>query len=98
VIDKYSKDNVKMHKSKFTNLYYGPWPVEADKNPKTAMELVCAGREELVVRLHAIGMGALRSFDPIVRTTLEEEFQWQGNQDIHAFLSLSDCDIIYSVI
>jgi glutathione reductase (NADPH) len=57
-IAKYGKDNVKTYKSKFANLYYGPWQVEADDKPKTAMKLVCAGEEELVVGLHVIGMGA----------------------------------------
>jgi glutathione reductase (NADPH) len=57
-IEKYGEDNVKVYRSKFTNLFYGPWQVEADDKPKTAMKLVCAGEEELVVGLHIIGMGA----------------------------------------
>jgi glutathione reductase (NADPH) len=57
-IDKYGAENVKVYKSKFTNLYYGPWQVDPDEKPKTAMKLVCAGPEELVVGLHVIGMGA----------------------------------------
>jgi len=57
-IEKYGPDNVKIYRSKFANLYYGPWQVEADDKPKTAMKLVCAGEEELVVGLHVIGMGA----------------------------------------
>jgi len=57
-IEKYGEDNVKIYRSKFANLYYGPWQVEADDKPKTAMKLVCAGEEELVVGLHVIGMGA----------------------------------------
>ena len=56
--DKYGVDNIKVYNSKFANLYYGPWQVEADDKPKTAMKLVCAGKEELVVGLHVIGMGA----------------------------------------
>lgn len=54
-IEKYGEDNVKVYKSKFANLYYGAWQVEADDKPKTAMKLVCAGEEELVVGLHVIG-------------------------------------------
>ncbi len=54
-IDKYGEDNVKVYRSKFANLYYGPWMVEPDDKPKTAMKLVCAGEEELVVGLHVIG-------------------------------------------
>jgi len=57
-IQKYGEGNVKIYKSKFSNLYYGPWQVEADDKPKTAMKLICAGKDELVVGLHVIGMGA----------------------------------------
>ncbi|KAL7561589.1 hypothetical protein ACA910_004181 [Epithemia clementina (nom. ined.)] len=57
-IEKYGESNVKVYKSRFANLYYGPWQVEQDDKPKTAMKLVCAGDEELVVGLHVIGMGA----------------------------------------
>lgn len=57
-IAKFGEENIKVYKSKFANLYYGPWQVEADDKPKTAMKLVCAGEEELVVGLHVIGMGA----------------------------------------
>ena len=57
-LEKYGEDNVKVYRSKFANLYYGPWQVEPDDKPKTAMKLVCAGNEELVVGLHVIGMGA----------------------------------------
>lgn len=57
-LDKYGEENVKVYRSKFANLYYGPWQVEADDKPKTGMKLVCAGEEELVVGLHVIGMGA----------------------------------------
>lgn len=57
-VEQYGEDNVKVYRSKFANLYYGPWQVEADDKPKTAMKLICAGEEELVVGLHVIGMGA----------------------------------------
>lgn len=57
-LEKYGEDNVKVYRSKFANLYYGPWQVEADDKPKTGMKLVCAGEEEVVVGLHVIGMGA----------------------------------------
>jgi len=57
-LDKYGEENVKVYNSKFANLYYGPWQVEADDKPKTGMKLICAGKEELVVGLHVIGMGA----------------------------------------
>ncbi|KAL7534925.1 hypothetical protein ACHAWF_004992, partial [Thalassiosira exigua] len=57
-VDRYGRDNVKIYRSKFSNLYYGPWRVDPDEKPKTAMKLVCAGRDELVVGLHVIGMGS----------------------------------------
>ena len=57
-IEKYGEDNIKVYRSKFANLYYGPWQVDPDEKPKTAMKLICAGEEELVVGLHVIGIGA----------------------------------------
>lgn len=57
-IVKYGEENVKIYRSKFANLYYGPWQVDPDDKPKTAMKLICAGDEELVVGLHVIGMGS----------------------------------------
>jgi len=57
-VEKYGEDNVKIYRSKFANLYYGPWQVEADDKPKTGMKLICAGTNEQVVGLHVIGMGA----------------------------------------
>lgn len=57
-IEKYGEENIKVYKSKFSNLFYGPWQVEAEDKPKTAMKLVCAGEEELIVGLYVIGMGA----------------------------------------
>ncbi len=55
---KYGEQHVKIYRSKFSNMFYGPWQVELDDKPKTAMKLICAGPEELVVGLHVIGMGA----------------------------------------
>ena len=57
-IAKYGKDNIRIYRSKFSNMYYGPWQVEADDKPKTAMKLICAGPSEVVVGLHVIGMCA----------------------------------------
>jgi glutathione reductase (NADPH) len=57
-IAKYGATNVKVYRSKFANMYYGPFQVDADDKPKTAMKLVCAGQNELVVGLHVIGIGA----------------------------------------
>ena len=57
-INKYGQENIKVYKSKFANLFYGPWQVQQDEKPKTAMKLICVGETELVVGLHVIGMGA----------------------------------------
>ena len=57
-IEKYGSENVTIYRSKFSNLYYGPWNVDPMVKPQTAMKLVCAGSNELVVGLHVIGMGA----------------------------------------
>ena len=55
-IEKYGNDNVKVYRSKFSNLYYGPFQLEPTEKPKTCMKLVTAGKNELVVGLHVIGM------------------------------------------
>jgi glutathione reductase (NADPH) len=57
-VQKYGQDNIKVYKSRFPNLYYGPFSMDSDEKPKTLMKLVCAGKTELVVGLHIIGMGA----------------------------------------
>jgi len=57
-VTKYGEDHIKIYKSKFVNLYYGPWMVDFETKPKTLMKLICAGKEELVVGCHVIGMGA----------------------------------------
>lgn len=56
-IKKYGEENVRIYRSVFSNLYYGTWQVDASEKPKTAMKLVCAGSNELVVGLHVIGIG-----------------------------------------
>ena len=57
-IEKYGEENIKVYRSKFTNLYYGPFQIEPDEKPKTCMKLVCAGKSELVVGLHVVGQAA----------------------------------------
>ena len=57
-IQKYGIETIKIYKSKFTNLFYGPWQVDVENKPKTAMKLICAGTDERIVGLHVIGMGA----------------------------------------
>ncbi|OWZ06172.1 Glutathione-disulfide reductase [Phytophthora megakarya] len=61
---KYGDDNIKVYTSSFVNMYYGLTSEvdeetgEAKEKPKTAMKLVCAGKDEKVVGLHMIGMAA----------------------------------------
>lgn len=57
-VAKYGAENIKVYKSKFPNLYYGIFQVDPDDKPKTFMKLICAGKDELVVGLHIVGMGA----------------------------------------
>jgi glutathione reductase (NADPH) len=54
-IAKYGADNIKIYTSTFTNLWYGPWQMEPDDKPKTAMKLVTLLPSERVVGLHCIG-------------------------------------------
>lgn len=57
-IAKYGEENIKVYKSKFSNLYYGIFDVESDEKPKTFMKLITAGVNERIVGVHIIGMGA----------------------------------------
>jgi len=57
-IAKYGIDNITVYKSRFANLFYGIFDVDYDDKPKTAMKVICAGKNEKVVGLHIIGMGA----------------------------------------
>jgi glutathione reductase (NADPH) len=57
-VQKYGKDNLKIYKSTFVNLYYSMFNMEPSEKPKTFMKLICAGIQEQVVGLHIIGMGA----------------------------------------
>jgi glutathione reductase (NADPH) len=69
-VAKYGQDNVRVYKSRFSNLYYGVFDVDPSDKPKTFMKLICAGETELVVGLHIIGMGAdemLQGFGVAVR-------------------------------
>ena len=52
---KYGAENIKVYTSTFTNLWYGPWQMEPDDKPKTAMKLVTLLPSERVVGLHCIG-------------------------------------------
>lgn len=54
---KFGDDDIKVYTSTFVNLFYGPWQMEPSDKPKTAMKLICQGKDEKVVGLHCIGMG-----------------------------------------
>jgi len=54
----YGQEQITIYKSKFSNLYYGIFDVEADEKPKTCMKLICAGKDQIVVGLHILGMGS----------------------------------------
>merc|ERR1712083_455027 len=55
--ERYQED-VRVYKSQFTNLYYGPWDVPLEEKPQTYIKLVCVGADEKVVGLHIVGMAA----------------------------------------
>jgi glutathione reductase (NADPH) len=57
-VDKYGEENLKVYKSKFSNLFYGIFDVAQEDKPKTSMKVICAGEEEKVVGIHVIGMGS----------------------------------------
>ncbi|KAG5185257.1 glutathione reductase [Tribonema minus] len=79
--EEFGDDKVKVYTSKFTNLYYGPWKVDADKKPKTAMKIVCVGTEEKVVGLHSIGMGSdelLQGFGVALKASCNAKCSFMG--------------------
>jgi len=57
-ISKYGEENIKIYKSRFTNMYFGVFDMDSDDKPKTFMKLICAGEDEKVVGLHVIGLAA----------------------------------------
>lgn len=50
-VDKYGKGNIKVYQSKFTPMYFAL----NDYRQKCVMKLICAGKDEKIVGLHAIG-------------------------------------------
>lgn len=53
-VAKYGQDNIKIYKSTFTNMYHAI----TTRKTKTVVKLICAGKEEKVVGLHIVGIGA----------------------------------------
>lgn len=56
-VAKYGKNNLKVYRTKFTNMYYTIFPTEEKPKYPTQMKLICAGPEEKVVGLHMLGLG-----------------------------------------
>ncbi|CAN0006395.1 unnamed protein product, partial [Discosporangium mesarthrocarpum] len=54
----YGEGNIRIYKSQFTNLFFGPWEIPPEDKQKTAMKVIVTGEEERVVGIHIIGMGA----------------------------------------
>eukprot|EP01117_Protostelium_nocturnum_P004353 TRINITY_DN1578_c0_g1_i1.p1 TRINITY_DN1578_c0_g1~~TRINITY_DN1578_c0_g1_i1.p1 ORF type:complete len:504 (+),score=185.96 TRINITY_DN1578_c0_g1_i1:9-1520(+) len=52
--DKHGKENVKVYKATFTNMYHAL----TTRKTKTAMKIVCVGKEEKVLGIHVLGIGA----------------------------------------
>ena len=67
-VKKYGAENIKTYTSTFTNLWYGPWGMEPDDKPKTAMKLVTLLPSERVVGLHCIGR------QPLLHRTLHLQY------------------------
>jgi glutathione reductase (NADPH) len=68
--EKHGEDKIKVFTSTFTNLWYGPWQMEPDDKPKTAMKLVTLLPDEKILGIHMIGMGcdeALQGFGVAVK-------------------------------
>ncbi|RHY69264.1 hypothetical protein DYB34_004520 [Aphanomyces astaci] len=55
-VAKFGPSNVKVYTSSFVNLFYSM--LAPENKPKTAMKLICVGKEETVVGMHVAGMGA----------------------------------------
>jgi glutathione reductase (NADPH) len=54
-VKKHGKENIKVYTTTFTNLFYGPWQIDVDAKPKTAMKLVTLLPNEKVLGVHIIG-------------------------------------------
>ena len=52
----FGDDNIKVYTSQFTNMYYSP--LDEEQKEKTYMKLVCSGKDEKIVGLQVIGLGA----------------------------------------
>lgn len=51
---KYGEDSIKVYKTVFTNMYHSM----TERKTKTSVKMICHGKEEKVVGLHLVGIGA----------------------------------------
>lgn len=54
--DRFGDDKIKIYKTRFTNMFFDPFPQDEKKKNPTQMKIVCAGPEEKVVGLHILGL------------------------------------------
>lgn len=54
---RFGDDKIKVYKTKFTAMFYDPYPLEEKKQNPTQMKIICAGTEEKIVGLHILGLG-----------------------------------------
>uniref|UniRef100_A0A183BHL3 glutathione-disulfide reductase n=1 Tax=Globodera pallida TaxID=36090 RepID=A0A183BHL3_GLOPA len=71
-VERYGRDEVKTYSATFGNMYFAM----TSHKEKTAMKIVCKGKEETVVGLHILGMGAdemLQGFAVCVKAGLTKK-------------------------
>uniref|UniRef100_A0A914HUF7 Glutathione reductase n=1 Tax=Globodera rostochiensis TaxID=31243 RepID=A0A914HUF7_GLORO len=71
-VERYGRDEVKTYAATFGNMYFAM----TSHKEKTAMKIVCKGKEETVVGLHILGMGAdemLQGFAVCVKAGLTKK-------------------------
>lgn len=56
-VEKYGKENVKVYHTKFSAMFYVPFPKEEQKKNPTEFKIICEGPNEKVVGLHLLGLG-----------------------------------------
>lgn len=69
-IEKYGKDNLKVYKSTWVNLWYGQWQIDPPTKPKSVCKLITLLPDEKVVGLHVVGMASdevLQGFGVAIR-------------------------------
>ncbi|EED21388.1 glutathione oxidoreductase Glr1, putative [Talaromyces stipitatus ATCC 10500] len=54
---RFGDDKIKVYTTRFTAMFYDPFPTEEKKLNPTQMKIICAGPEEKVVGLHILGLG-----------------------------------------